>query len=624
MTPLVPLAVAVPLLGAAAFAAAGQLLRGRVFNALAIPVAAATTGICLVLLLRSWHGDLVYWFAGWQVRHGVALGIEFTVTPLGAAFATLAGFLATCAITYTWSSFRGREVGNLFYTLMLLFTAGMIGFSLTGDLFNLFVFFELMSVSAYALTGFRIREAATLEGSLQFAATNSVGAFLILFGIALVYGRTAALNLAQIGVELASRPPDALVGVALALIVAGFLIKAGAFPFHFWLADAYAVAPVAVGALLTGLMSELGYHAIARVYWTAFSGAADRVAVRSVLLALGVASVVVGGVMAFLQSDLKRMIAFATVSMGGISLVGTALLNGEGLAGAAVMVVGGGLTRAAAILLIGICIEHCGSGDELDLRGRGRELPAVGIGLALCALALAGTPPFGPFLGKALIEQAAVAAGHPWLPAVLTLSTVLVGGALARAAARVFLGWGPARDPLLARQQYTDREDEEPDDEDEDDATGADGAEERREHPPRLPMLLPAFALLVVALGIGLVPTLAGRALASGDQATDRASYAAEVLHGQEPAAPVGALPEPHLTAARYAYGSGSAVAALGIAALVLERRRLPRAARAAARAARPAVQVLHTVHSGALGDYITWLAAGVAVLTAVWAVTFT
>ncbi|MGH3001176.1 MAG: complex I subunit 5 family protein, partial [Gaiellaceae bacterium] len=371
MNSLVPLTVAVPLLGAAVFAGVGQVVRGRFFNVCAIVVAAATTGLCLTLLLHSRTGDVVYWFAGWHVRNGVALGIAFSVGPTSAAIASFTGFLATGALIYSWSSYRGREVGSLFYTLMLLFMAGMIGFSLTGDLFNMFVFFELMSVCAYALTGFQVRQTSALEGALQFAITNSIGAFLILFGIALVYGRTGALNLAQIGVELARRPPDALVAVSLALIVAGFLVKAGAAPFHFWLSDAYAVAPTAVAALLTGVMSDLGYHGIARVYWAAFSGSTGQAeAIRNVLVALGVASALVGGAMALLQAELKRLIAFATVANGGVTLVGIGVLTPDGLGGSDVFVVAGGLVRAAAILLVGVCIHHLGSGDELELRGR--------------------------------------------------------------------------------------------------------------------------------------------------------------------------------------------------------------------------------------------------------------
>src|SRR4051812_6463786 len=143
---------------------------------------------------------------------------------------------------------------------MLLFLAGAMGFSLTGDLFNLFVFFELVSVSAYALTAYDIEERGPLTGTLNFAVTNSVGAFFILTGLALVYARTGALNMAQIGESLASSPAgaDSLVVGAFTLMCVGFFCKAAVVPFHFWLADAYSVAPTPVCLLLSAVMSELG------------------------------------------------------------------------------------------------------------------------------------------------------------------------------------------------------------------------------------------------------------------------------------------------------------------------------------------------------------------------------
>ena len=148
----------------------------------------------------------------------------------------------------------------------------MVGFCLTGDLFNLFVFFELMSVSAYVLVGYEVGQRAALEGALTFAVTNTVGSILLLFGIGLLYGRTGALNLAQMGAALAPGA-DALVGVAFALIACGLLVKAAVVPFHLWTADAYAVAPTPVCILLAGAFSELGLFGLARVYWTVFDGA---------------------------------------------------------------------------------------------------------------------------------------------------------------------------------------------------------------------------------------------------------------------------------------------------------------------------------------------------------------
>ena len=240
-------------------------------------------------------------------------------------------FLA--AFVFCWRYFI--VIGPLFHALMLVFLAAMLGFSYTGDLFNLFVFFELLSVAAYALVAYDIEEEGPLQGALNFAITNSIGAFLILTGIALLYGRTGALNMAQIGEALAGQPADGLVVVAFTLMAVGFFVKAAVVPFHFWLADAYSVAPTPVCLLLSAAMSELGLYAFARVYWTVFSGTlGGEEALEAILHRRRSAHGARGRRRcAFGQRHLKRMLAFATVSHVGLFLIGIALLDAGGLAG---------------------------------------------------------------------------------------------------------------------------------------------------------------------------------------------------------------------------------------------------------------------------------------------------
>jgi multicomponent Na+:H+ antiporter subunit D len=219
MNDLPPLPVAVSFCTAAFLMATSVLVSRRVRDLIAIIAAGAVTAICVLLLLQSANEPIVYWFGGWQPRNGVALGIGFVIDPLGAALAVLAAGLAMIAFIFSWRYFD--EIGALYPALMLIFMGAMVGFCLSGDLFNLFVFFELMSVTAYALTGYKIEERQALMGAFNFGITNSVGAFLMLIGIGLLYGRTGALNLAQLGQMLAAGPSDGLVITALALITTG-------------------------------------------------------------------------------------------------------------------------------------------------------------------------------------------------------------------------------------------------------------------------------------------------------------------------------------------------------------------------------------------------------------------
>jgi multicomponent Na+:H+ antiporter subunit D len=600
------LPVAIPLIVAAALAATASFPRRWIADIASLAAAVAVTALCALLLFRAMSETIVYWFGGWQPRDGIALGISFVIDPLGAGLATFAGLLMCAALIFCWRHFE--SVSHILHALMLVFLAAMVGFSLSGDLFNMFVFFELMTVSAIALTAHEIGERPPIEGALNFAITNTVGGFLVLSGIGLVYGRTGALNLAQIGETLAQSTPDRLVIVAFALLVAGFFVKAGVVPFHFWLADAYAVAPTPVCILFAGAMSELGLYAVARIYWTAFSVPLEpyEPGLQAVLLGVGILTALLGAIMCFLQHYLKRLLAFATVSYIGFFLIGIALLTADGLAGTAVYVLGDGLVKASLFVGVGVLQHRRGRVDELRLRGLGRDLPFTGAIFVVGGLALAALPPFGTFLGKSMIEEAALEQGYAWIPALFMLASILTGGAVLRAAGRVFLGW----DPTAKSDPSSERADQE---------TEPETQEARNRTPAAL--FAPALGLLLAGLAVGVMPGLAHAAQEAAARFLDGRAYADAVLRGL-PAGqpPVGSASPP--TGIDLLYAAGSTAGALALALLTLFGHRLPRRPpRALAAALGAGSNRLRALHSGHPGDYVAWLTLGVATLGGLFAV---
>ncbi len=600
MDQLLALAVVVPLLAAAAVSAFGPLFghRRRVLDLVAIAVAAAVAIMLVTIMVRTAGGDEVYWFAGFRPGHGIAIGIDFEVGPLNAGLASLAAVLVTAAMTFSWRYFE--RVATYYHALMLVFLAGMTGFCLTGDIFDLFVWFELMGVAAYALTAYRPEERGSLQGALNFAITNSIGAYLSLSGIAVIYGRTGALNMAQIGASIARHRPDGLVVVAFLLIISGLLIKSAIVPFHFWLADAHAVAPTPVCVLFSGVMVELGLYGIARVYWSVFGQAlGHRGGISDVLLVLGVLTAVVGALFCFRERHIKRLLAFSTISHAGVFLSGIALLTPLGLAGTAVYVAGHGLVKAALFLCTGIVLHRLGSVNETRLHGQGRPLRVTGVVFTLAAFGLADLPPFATFLGQGYIDDSGAAGGLHWLMPVFIVCTIVTGAAVLRVAGGVFYGLGdpPSEDAKMAKMASEETSE----------------TESGKQRTP-LTMIIPPAILVVCAAAIALIPQLGSVVQATAVRFEDQAGYNATVLAGAHVVHPVAiaAAGATGITVSDVVAGAGSAAGAVVLALAALYWRRLPVLRRGYEPGAGLTAPI-ERFQSGVINDYVTWIVLGLA-----------
>ncbi|MEV4703190.1 Na+/H+ antiporter subunit D [Actinoplanes sp. NPDC049316] len=416
MTWLVPLPVIMPLLGAAVT----LLLRRRpaLQRTVSVLVLTATLVVALLLLASTVAGDpLTVAVGGWAAP----LGIVLVADRLAALMLVVSAAVTLCVLVYSIG--QGMADGDdtvpvaVYHPAYLILTAGVTNAFLAGDLFNLYVGFEILLAASYVLitmgaTRSRIRTGTT------YVVVSLLSSLIFLTAIGLTYAATGTLNLAQLAGRLDALPGDLQLGLQTMLLLA-FGIKAAVFPLSAWLPDSYPTAIAPVTAVFAGLLTKVGVYAIIRTQTLLFpDGPAG-----DVLLVAALLTMIVGILGAVAQSDIKRLLSFTLVSHIGYMLFGIGLASTAGLSGAIFYVVHHIVVQTTLFLAAGL-IERRGGTTTLDrLGGLARLTPVLGVLFFLPALNLAGIPPFSGFLGKLGLLQAGAAAGG-------VLAWILVAGSV--------------------------------------------------------------------------------------------------------------------------------------------------------------------------------------------------
>lgn len=435
---LLPLPVVIPIGGAVA-----APLLSRVHHRLPLIVSVlAMLGSASVLCLIATEvypggGRVVsHFFGHWGPVNGQALGIAFAAEPLGLTFALLTASLGVLLLVSALSQLGElgpRETGG-FACLFQLLLAALIAAALTADMINLFVWFEVASLASYGLTGFFLERPIALEATFKLLVLTSIAGFAIFIGSAMLYSTHGALNFGQLHNALAGHVirPDLL---ALGLLAAGFATKAGLIPFHGWLPDAHTAAPGSVSALFSALMVNLGIIGLVRV---AFSIYGSTHAILGLLTGLGIVSAILGALLALAQDDLKRVLAWDTVSQMGILMVGFATAVPVGVAGATYHLVNHALFKALMFLCAGAVVHATGETAMSRMGGLARQRPLLTAGFTIGVLAIAGMPPMNGFASLGLIHEGIRQADSPVLFAGAEVAQIITVAALGRAAYLAF------------------------------------------------------------------------------------------------------------------------------------------------------------------------------------------
>ncbi|MGW5014017.1 Na+/H+ antiporter subunit D [Micromonospora chalcea] len=441
MSGLVPLPVVVPLLGAALT----LLLSGRprLQRSISVLCLSSVLVVAAVLLVEAYRfGPVVVQVGGWPAPVGIVLVAD----QLAALMVLVSSAVTLCVLLYSIGQGRG-ETGetapvSIYHPTYLVLTAGVTNAFLAGDLFNLFVGFEILLAASFVLITLGGTEVRLRTGS-TYVVVSILSSLLFLSAVGLVYAATGTLNLAQLAGRLDALPSGVRLTLQLMLLLA-FGIKAAVFPLSAWLPDSYPTAPAPVTAVFAGLLTKVGVYAIIRTETLLFPGGQ----VAGLLMVVAGLTMVVGILGAVAQSDLKRLLSFTLVSHIGYMIFGVALSSVAGLSGAIFYVVHHITIQTTLFLVAGLVEERAGSTDLRRIGGLARVAPMLGVLFFVPAMNLAGIPPFSGFLGKLGLLQAGVAAGGT-LPAVLVGAGTLTSLLTLYAASRV---WNIAfwRAPRLA------------------------------------------------------------------------------------------------------------------------------------------------------------------------------
>jgi multicomponent Na+:H+ antiporter subunit D len=367
------------------------------------------------------------------------VGITLVADLFSALMVLLTGVTALTVSLYSLASIDTSRESYGYYALLNVMFMGVCGGFLTGDLFNLFVWFELTLIASFVLLSLG-GERAQIDGAIKYVVLNLVASSMLLTAVGILYGIMGTLNLADIAMRWSTQMPLGLGVILATLFIVAFGIKAAVFPLFFWLPASYHTPPAAVSAAFAGLLAKLGVYALIRIFTLLF--VRDTVYTHTLLLILAGLSMVVGVLGAIAQNDFRRILAFHSVSQVGYMLMGLALFTPLALGGAIFFILHHSAVKSSLFLVSGYCHREQGSYDIKRLGGLAHSQPVLSVLFVVSAMALAGMPPLSGFFAKLALLQAGIDARQYGIVATALVVSLLTLVSMTKIWTEAF--WGVA------------------------------------------------------------------------------------------------------------------------------------------------------------------------------------
>ncbi len=413
---ILPYFIIIPLFGTILIV----LISGRretVAAAISLTATAALMVVSVYAFIAHRGETLVYFMSDWKIPIGICLVQD----ALSSFMLVMVSLIALTSLVFSLKYIRRLSSDWKYYALFMTLVAGMNGVIVTGDLFNLFVFMEIALFAAFALVAYG-GQAHEFEAAFKYAVMAGISSSLILVAIAVVYSATSSLTMATIAQTLPGKDPYLVLWVG-GLFMAGFGLKAAAMPFHAWLPDAHSSAPAPISAMLSGvLIKALGIYTLIRIFYNVL-GAPPLF--LQVFLVLGAVSIILGVLLAIGQWDIKRLLAYHSISQIGYILLGMGLNTTLGMAGAVFHLFNHAVFKSLLFYNAGALEMALGTRDLRKMGNVTKRLPITAHSSMIASLSISGIPPFNGFFSKVLIIVAAVQAGRPLFAFLAVVGSLL-------------------------------------------------------------------------------------------------------------------------------------------------------------------------------------------------------